>query len=117
MAWMSDSTTSPNSRFTPNPNGYKLLNGTLIATDYDDLTDSTLLAAIDLTETGVGPTRPVVWTGTLANGDYAGASCADWTDSSAGLVKAGNPTSVDLKWTSAGRFSCTTKLPIYCFEQ
>ena len=52
MAWMSDSQTSPSARFTQSLVPYKLIDGTVIAFDYFDLTDGSIEAPIDLDEIG-----------------------------------------------------------------
>ncbi|TSC66687.1 MAG: hypothetical protein CEO21_126, partial [Microgenomates group bacterium Gr01-1014_80] len=49
-AWLSDSATSVSSRFTHATVSYKLLNGTTIANDWNNLTSGTILAPINLTE-------------------------------------------------------------------
>ncbi|MCA9638983.1 MAG: DUF4215 domain-containing protein, partial [Myxococcales bacterium] len=44
LAWLSDNTNNPNTRFTKSMGPYVLVNGTKIANNYTDLTDGTLLA-------------------------------------------------------------------------
>ena len=52
MAWMSDSQTSPSARFTQSLVPYKLIDGTVTAFDYFDLTDGAIEAPIDLDKIG-----------------------------------------------------------------
>src|SRR5829696_1025127 len=70
QAWLSDSTSSPSSRFVPSTGPYQLINGTTIAANFTDLVDGTLLAPIDVTETGGGVgSSEVTWTHTLSTGN------------------------------------------------
>ena len=70
-AWLSDSTGSPSTRFQRSTGPYVLPDGTIIAAHgYADLTNGTLNAPIDQTETG-GPTSPpgtTVWSNTASAG-------------------------------------------------
>jgi len=51
-AWLSDGTDSPNTRFTKSSHPYKLPDGTKIAEDFTDLTDGSILHAINIDPTG-----------------------------------------------------------------
>jgi hypothetical protein len=121
-AWLSDSTSSPSSRFLPSTGPYRLINGTTIAANFTDLTDETLLAPIDVTETrgGVGSSIGV-WTHTLPSGNGGGdadAHCANW--SSSAPVAAGNyghATNPRLEWTYVSEASCSNFFHLYCFQQ
>ena len=52
LAWLSDGTDSPDTRFTKSAHPYILLDGTKIAENYTDLTDGTILHAINIDSTG-----------------------------------------------------------------
>jgi hypothetical protein len=43
LAWISDDTSSPRTRFTPSEYPYRRIDGTVIANDFTDLTDGSLL--------------------------------------------------------------------------
>lgn len=128
MAWLSDSTTSPDARFTRD-NPYELLDGRRIADSYADLIDCTegagfnecLDAVIDLDELGGTSGGQSVWTGTAPDGK-AGvstvANCNGWT---AGTIsdrgRTGLNSALDGEWTSRTNPTCNASLPLYCFEQ
>ncbi|MBW2529300.1 MAG: hypothetical protein JRI23_34305 [Deltaproteobacteria bacterium] len=103
-AWLSDDTSEPNTRFTRATVPYYLVDGSVVADDYDDIIDGTLQRPIDLDESGLpGPTtssitpdrNQLVWTGTDPDGtlcrhsnvthpigdDETGnpRTCQDWT--------------------------------------
>ncbi len=52
LAWLSDGTDSPDTRFTKTAHPYLLPDGTKIAEDFFDLTDGSILHAIDIDPTG-----------------------------------------------------------------
>jgi hypothetical protein len=131
-AWLSDSQDSPATRFLHSASPYVRVDGTLIALDWFDLTDGTLLAPISVDETGYehsaqDPTETdfAVWTNTAANGSLETTipappvSCSDWTNTQAdAFVFAGaylNPTAI---WTRGPvRRSCAETHRLYCFQQ
>jgi len=80
LAWLSDGTDSPDTRFTKSAHPYILPNGTKIAEDFTDLTDGSILHAIDIDTTGEPVGLKEFWTGTNADGTTASQSvtCAGW---------------------------------------
>ena len=123
MAWLSDSTASPSTRFTHSLVPYVLPgNGSVVANDWADLTDGTLAASIINTEFG----SPLlgdegrVWTGTNADGTYAGAfsDCSGWTTVIAASGVYGFATNT-LSWSFYGTPDfCSDGTPhLYCFQQ
>jgi hypothetical protein len=126
-AWLSTSSTSAENRLTHATVPYKLVDGTTIADDWDDLTDGSLDAAFALTQEGGPPARTETWTGTDAAGNFFGDDCVAWTDATppppppdpaetAGT--AGNTSEVDFQWTSATIFlGCNPELHLYCLQQ
>lgn len=117
-AWLADSTGSPATRFTPSPEPYRLVGGTVVANDYSDLTDGTLQNPISLDEFGNSVITGVyIWTNVAANGSVDGASdCSDWS-STTGTGAAGIFNQTNSSWTSSIDRNCTTTHPVYCFEQ
>jgi len=100
-AWLSDSTSSPSSRFVPSTGPYQLVTGTTIAANFTDLTDGPLLAPITVTETGGGfGSSERVWTHSLSNGNAGadpGAHCANWSTNGPGAEgNDGSATNIDL---------------------
>jgi len=123
MAWLSDSGTSPDARFAANSDGYILLDGTLVASDYVDLTDGALAALINMNELGATVTNATklrTWTATTIDGTFLGGSCSDWTSTS-GVGRHGTATDEALGtpswWTNRGQNLCTNSYSLYCFEQ
>lgn len=142
-AWLSDSKTSAKSRLTHATVPYVLVDGTVVATDWADLTSGALSHAISLTEKGTVPPDGVsysgpklVWTATETTGAFhslafTGApdsTCLDWTLSASEAADAGTSAttsagrwdSVGSTWTQYGASStcrAPTKLPLYCLEQ
>jgi hypothetical protein len=120
MAWVSDSTSSPSDRFTQSSDSYRLLDGTLVAHDWSELTSGALSHAIDVNEIGATVDNAPVWTATATNGMAMGGSCSDFssTSSSDGVAEVGLSTASDTTWTDNAADPCNDAHPhIYCFEQ
>lgn len=122
-AWLSDTTSSPDTRFDKGGDPYQLPGGQKVADDWADLTDGTIDHTINQFANGTAVTGGHVWTntwedGTAANtdGDSRIDSCDDWTSEVAdysGIY--GEVTG--LSWTHSGWESCSTHNRLYCFEQ
>jgi hypothetical protein len=124
MAWLSDSTTSPATRFAPSNVPYLRLDGTAIATNWVDLTDGTLAAPISVDELGNDLSLSgdgEVWTATSTNGTMGFGDCAEWTSISSALMdypSVGVLTGTGLDWTDVYLQECSrTNVRLYCFEQ
>ena len=132
MAWLSDNTGSPSTRMTKAVVPYVLPNGVKIANNWNDLIDSAIIAAINVTELGgpppqptfCGPAQTPVWTNTNTNGTQFDAmyNCANWTGNNPnGPSIWGFADRIDQGWTlwcSGG--ACINPsffAPIYCFQQ
>ena len=125
-AWLSDGTGSPSTRFTRSTTPYELVNGVKIANNWTDLVDGTLLAAINVTESGGVPpagdvacTTGHAWTNTNTDGTQANAiySCTNWT-STAGGSTWGLFNQASGQWTSyCSGGLCSWNMTMYCFEQ
>ena len=138
-AWLSDDTGSPVSRFPENAGPYVLIDGTIVANNWTDLTSGTLRHPIDLNEMGGPPahstesvTSEAVWTDTTANGTLsatifpAGGSCNDWSDPMGTTVVFGSIEFSTKDWSEVGGESsgpglaptvCESSAALYCFEQ
>ncbi|WP_394830199.1 DUF1554 domain-containing protein [Pendulispora rubella] len=118
-AWLSDQANSPAVRFTRATVPYRLLDGTLIANNWNDLTDGALDHGIDRDEKGIFVNEAEVWTGTTVSGAASGDHCSGFTTAS----RVGDPATVGLtsllaNWTSRYTQYCDrTNVRIYCFEQ
>jgi hypothetical protein len=127
-AWVSTEKDSPDDRFTKSTLPYVKLDNTIVALDWEDLVDGTLVSPIDLTEYGASPTLEMncndgeVWTNTNPDGTARGfEACQNWTLADPkGIAEIGRLTEKTSEWTATatcGSLTCATALPIYCFEQ
>ena len=121
QAWLSDDTGSPSTRMNTAYKGwYQLVDGTPIAHGWEDLTDGTLEAAINLTESGtVPPNNLSAWTNTNPDGTVADVAndCMNWTSGSDALSAIrGSATSAMATWTSSGTALCVSGYRLYCFQ-
>ncbi|GEM_PF-6704191 len=125
-AWLSNSSFSVSERFIKQSIPYTLLDGTIIANDWQDLTDGTINSPINITEFGSlisgTPYGPRVRTNTLANGEknaFATSFCNNWTSNSwwerenVGFFNTTYPNA----WSYGANYYCGATLPLYCFEQ
>lgn len=116
-AWLSDSLTSVSSRITHASVPYQRVDGVIIANNWSDLTDSSLGAAISITESGEIVVGTAVWTNSKANGAIASTTntCTDWGATS-GQGFRGNDSSMNRYWTMSGLLGCNYSLHLYCFQ-
>ena len=119
-AWLSDSTTAAADRIVHSRGRYILVNGLVVAADWDALLSGTLENPINVTESsGVSVGSPV-WTGTLANGQPAFGSsfCDDWTEEADffDLGGSGIRNQTDTNWSFFEQNACPSPSSIYCFE-
>ncbi len=121
LAWLSDDETSPAQRFFRSPGRYVLVDGTVVADSWDDLTDGELQNPIMLTETHEAPSANNAWSNTNPDGTRASeGSCENWSSQSVDLYsRAGGTTMSDGQWSDRNDnpISCGAPLHIYCFEQ
>lgn len=121
-AWIATSSTDdPVSRFYQSPAPYILVDGTMVATDWDDLTDGTLLAPIDIDETGGVHSGDFAWTNVNTDGSLTSAvtteQCQGWTVTNVG-GKLGQVDTAGALWTGPdGVGGCVGVHHIYCFGQ
>lgn len=119
MAWFSDSTHSPSTRFSRAGGPFVLVNGTVIATDWSDLTDGNLLAPISLTASGA-ELEGWAWTGTTAEGqlDPYESTCDAWQSTVYPFQGwFGTTTYTNMYWTYNDGISCSVSASLYCFQQ
>ena len=115
-AWLSDENESPSTRFIKNPGPYVLINGTRIANNWTDLTDGSLLAPINITESGGPPVGSPVWTGTLSSGNASTSTCTNWTSASGNGVR-GDSNATNAAWSNLLVTDCSIPRKLYCFQQ
>jgi uncharacterized repeat protein (TIGR01451 family) len=118
-AWISDSTSSPSTSFTQT-GFFTLIDGTMIATSWADLTDGTIANPINRTDQNIVISNTFVRTNTLANGgnDSAFGACNNWTSNSpSDVASLGQSGATNSSWTTNSTGGCGFPLSIYCFEQ
>lgn len=128
-AWLSDDNASPDTRFTHSNKKYALVDGTVIANDWGDLTDGTLANPINLDERGnpgpqscIGTCDLYAFTNTTMNGLGFSTSldCVDWTSNAkVSPFSWGLGTATNGSWSQHGTAGggCDWKLAMYCFQQ
>ncbi|MBK9756754.1 MAG: DUF4215 domain-containing protein [Nannocystis sp.] len=119
-AWLSTPSMSVADRFLHSRGRYVLVNGLVVAQDWDALTSGTIETTITVDEKSqTQDTR--AWTGTLASGLPALGSefCEDWDDDS-GLLKFGGTglsVNTDAAWSFFEQGPCGSELRLYCVQQ
>ena len=118
-AWLSDDAGN-NARDRIQDGEYQLLDGTVVATSLDELTDGLLDHPINIDENGSLLDGVPVFTGTNLNGFLEGDTCSSdsgsWKrqeDENKGQV--GDSSMVDGRWTSADVSGCQGPGHLYCF--
>ena len=119
-AWLSDSTTAAADRIVHSRGRYILVNGLVVAADWDALLSGTLENPINVTESSGVSVGSRVWTGTLANGQPAFGSsfCDDWTEEADFFDFGGSGirNQTDANWSFFEQNACPSPSSIYCFE-
>ena len=122
-SWTSDATTSPSARFVQSTVPYMLVDGTVVANDWADITDGILAHAIDQDELGTTPGSVEVWTGSDASGvpHASDPHCEDWTsqlDTSTAAVGIAHVSITAFEWSfTYSQFCDRDNVRLYCFEQ
>ncbi|MEZ4449884.1 MAG: DUF4215 domain-containing protein [Nannocystaceae bacterium] len=120
-AWLSNDSQSPATRFYKSTGRYVLVTGSVVADNWDDLTDGTLQHGIDRTLDGKLTTDKPVWTSTMPDGVGwgDGKHCLSWTTSDINTFGRQGVTGYsDAFWTDIDvELSCGNAGAIYCFEQ
>ncbi len=125
-AWMSSTTVSASSRMTHYTSNYTLVDNTVIANGWSDLTDGTLDSIINKDANGATFSNNTIYTDTNAAGAVFSAnatySCNNWTNAGASYSHApGATNATDFYWTTTNSPSemktCNYAGGIFCFEQ
>jgi hypothetical protein len=118
-------TSTPASTFPRDASlGFVRTDGVKIADDWADLTDGSLDAKLNVTETGAVSTNTATWLGTLADGTYLRGpwtNCDDFTQNTTSTAVRGIPTNTNgtlgpTSDASLPGIPCTGAAAIYCFE-
>jgi hypothetical protein len=123
-AWISTRPSEcPDQTFTRWLGAYALVDDTIVANSWTDLTDGTLLSPINIDENGSEVIDSYVWTSTEPNGalldGQSGGGCYRYTKSGSSYSsRRGSTSAKDRQWTDiAGWVSCNSWCRLYCFEQ
>ena len=116
-AWLSTTSSSVAERLMPEEDArYVLVDGTLLATSWEDLLDGSIAARINLDASGQTRSGDV-WTGTLATGaSYEVDDCEGFT-STMGTGLCGTTASSGSLWTENATPFCLSQLRLYCIEE
>ncbi len=121
LAWLSDGTDGPDTRFTKSSHPYVLPDGTKIAEDFTDLTDGSLIQNINIDPTGKALGMQLFWTGTKSDGTTSQlfVTCAGWTgDTWPGANgRVGSTIQTSTLWSSFQRDRCKRSHKLACFQQ
>jgi hypothetical protein len=121
LAWLSDGTDSPDTRFTKSSHPYMLPDGTKIAEDFTDLTDGSILHTINIDPTGTPVGWQLFWTGTNPDGTAVQHSytCNSWTGGTSpglhGMV--GITVKKSTLWSAHSPDRCGRSFRLACFQQ
>ncbi|HEY0138885.1 MAG TPA: DUF4215 domain-containing protein [Nannocystis sp.] len=120
-AWLSDSTTAAADRITHSKGRYTLVNGLVVAADWDALISGTLENPINVTESSGVSVGSAVWTGTLPNGQpaFGNSFCNGWSEWNGGdeeWAGEGLRNQTDAWWSYFEQAPCGSDMAIYCFE-
>lgn len=119
-AWLSTASMSAADRLIRSPGRYLLVNGLVVAQNWDALTSGTLENPIMVDESSMNNVS-AVWTGTLPSGEPAPGTdfCGDWDEEWGGghFAGFGDSASVDALWSYIEAAECLGAAPIYCIEQ
>jgi len=125
LAWLSDSTGSPSTKFNTSTVPYVNTRGQIVANDWNDLIDGTLVNAISYDENGNSSVVADTFTNTLSDGtnNTLTNACANWTSNSE-FANVGSPIATNENWTNMGTrghnlgyFYCGLISHLYCFQQ
>lgn len=119
-AWLSTPEMSASERLLHSRGRYVLVNGLVVAQNWDALTSGTVENPIMVDENSITQDT-LVWTGTLADGQPALGSefCENWDDDS-GLLKLGGigaSASTDSSWSFFEHSGCGSEIHLYCVQQ
>ncbi len=120
LAWLSDGTDSPDTRFTKTAHPYMLPDGTKIAEDFFDLTDGSILHPINIDPTGKRLGVQIFWAATNADGRTAQSflTCAGWTNSTGKFRGAfGGTAKTSTLWSAGFVGRCGLSAKLACFQQ
>ena len=123
--WLSTNMSNPATSFVHPQRPYVRPDGLIVANDWADLTDGSLVnpirvtSALNLLPDGGGNCNAsaVAWTGTTITGNTASATCNNWVSVNGFNGVVGSSRVTTAQWTDCGSNQCILSARIYCFEQ
>ncbi len=118
-AWLSTAETAAADRLLHSRGRYVLVNGLVVAEDWDGLVSGTLLHPIDVDEMSQTQSS-AAWTGTLFDGQpsFGSEFCNGWTTFSGDVLGGtGLLSKIDATWSFFEDVNCNADLHLYCIEQ
>jgi len=125
-AWLSDGgSVSPSTSFTQSSGPYVRTDGLVVASNWADLTDLSLLEAINRDEFGTVSAAGFAWSGGSSNGGQSpvpGYVCLGWTSASPANNGMVGQIGTSAQWGGVANAlgyanNCDTPRPLYCFQQ
>lgn len=122
LAWIADSTDSPDTRFTRDGGAYVRLDGEVVADGYDDLIAHGPKVPISINERGQQAhwLPGTAWTNVTEDGTVRSETrtCEEWTTHHGAVSYYGWYSKDDDHWTEGHlKGFCSTPRRLYCFEQ
>ena len=122
LAWLSDGTNSPDTRFTKSSHPYVLPDGTKIADNYTDLTDGDIQNIINIDSTGKTLGQKHFWSSTESDGTSAQSfvTCKGWTWTKTSVYShsmLGITNKKSTLWSLHAREKCGKTYRLVCFQQ
>lgn len=114
VSWVSLSEEDAKDKFYKSPFRYELLDGTIIADNYEELISGVLQHEININQYGE-IINDRVWTGTNEFGEYSKYNCKDWLMYRV-FGTYGSTSDKGLNWTNVGITECYNGLRLYCIE-
>jgi hypothetical protein len=117
-AWLSTADTPANGRLPRGTRPYRRTDGVVVQTSFDKILEGPLLQPINVDENGIVVPTSMVWTGSSAQGNFAGADCGGWyLAASTQTADVGSASAVDVSWSNRGaEGACHQLARFYCFE-
>jgi cysteine-rich repeat protein len=117
-AWLSTAESAAADRLVHSRGRYVLVNGLVVAENWDGLTSGALLHPLNVDEMSQTQTLRA-WTGTLADGqpEFGSEFCDGWTSFGDFTGGTGLSSSVDATWSFFSDVGCGSDLHLYCIEQ
>jgi hypothetical protein len=124
MAWLSDTTSSPATRFPTKSTGPYVRTDTIpVAWNWDHLLGGELIVPIDRNEAGaLISTNRETWTNTSPDGTLGSTDpnlvCDNWTSDLNGQSGGvGETNQLNDQWTASHSDPCNATWRLYCFQQ